>query len=292
MNPQLCESYQPGSIRWENGETRIVDPKVDGSRALFIHENGEWRCFSRLGKQFYNIEHIIAELQGNPNLTDCVLDGELWAGSFKETVSICRSQRKRKDAAKVHFLAFDYIDLEEWNSGRFVTPQIARKHALVLATHAMEKVIPIKGWPAKSEEDLEQLYGDALAMGFEGVIIKHPDRPYFRGRTTAWLKMKPTETDEFEIVDFQEGRSRLEDSLGAIVVDSGNDQTSEVGTGFTDAERDWVWENREALVGLFVEIEFQGRSSKGRLRFPRFRGIRDQRGGEYIKLSGELVVEV
>lgn len=289
MNPQLCDHFEPGSVRWEPGVTRIVDPKIDGMRAIFINEDGEWRCCSRTGNPLYNVEHIIEELQGNPNLTDCVLDGELFAGTFKKTVSICRTQKKRKDAGQVHFLAFDYIDLAEWDTDMFVTPQLARKHALVLATHSMTKVIPIKGWMAKSDDDLERLYGDAVAMGFEGVIIKNPERPYARGRTTAWLKMKPTETDEFEIVDFEEGQSRLENCLGAIVVDSGGEQTSEVGTGFTDAEREWIWQNQKALIGLFVEIEFQGRGDLGRLRFPRFRGIRESRGGDYIKLNGELV---
>lgn len=290
MNPQLCETYQPGSVRWENGETRIVDPKIDGSRALFIHENGEWRCFSRLGKRFYNIEHIIEELQGNPNLTDCVLDGELWAGGFKATVSICRSRRKRKNAAKVHFFVFDYIDLDEWNSGRFVTPQIARKHALVLATHMMRKVVPVRGWQAKSEEDLERCYQRALDAGFEGIIVKLPDRPYSRSRTTAWLKMKPLDTAEFRLVGFEEGQNGCAGMLGALIVDCGAvTDPSQVGTGFTMAERMWIWKNRGELLArdVWVEVGFQGRSSKGRLRFPRFRGFRSCPGGDEIQMTRE-----
>jgi len=283
-SPMLCEKYEPGTISWGNGERRIVDPKIDGMRAIFINEDGEWRVCSRTGKPVYNVEHIIAELQQNELLRDVVLDGELWAGSLNATVSVCRTEDRRKDAQKVYYLAFDIIDLCEWDTGDFVTIQTKRKDRLwSVLKDGSNKVIPVRGWEAASESEVDELYADSVGSGFEGIIVKRPDDTYRRGRTTSWLKLKPLVTDEFQIVGFEEGENRLEGSLGAIRVDSGDNLESKVGTGLKDRERDWIWANQDSLLGKWVEIAYQGRGANGRLREPRFRGLRESQGGEYIK---------
>lgn len=50
----------------------------------------------------------------------------------------------------------------------------------------------------------------------------------------------------------------------------------EVGTGFTLAERDRFWRERESLVGKFVTYKFFPTGSKDRPRHPVFISFREQ----------------
>ena len=51
----------------------------------------------------------------------------------------------------------------------------------------------------------------------------------------------------------------------------------EIGTGFTAEQRKQLWDIRDELPGRLVSFDFQGTGSKGRPRFPSFKGLRDKR---------------
>jgi DNA ligase-1 len=48
-----------------------------------------------------------------------------------------------------------------------------------------------------------------------------------------------------------------------------------VGTGFDDALRLTLWQDRDALIGRAVTFEFRGIGSENRPRFPVFIGFRE-----------------
>jgi DNA ligase-1 len=77
--------------------------------------------------------------------------------------------------------------------------------------------------------------------------------------------------------------------LGALVCegeDDGHQIRVNVGSGFSDSNRDEFWGNREGVVGQIVEVRAdaitQNQDGTYSLRFPRFKGFRGFVSGEKI----------
>jgi len=84
-------------------------------------------------------------------------------------------------------------------------------------------------------------------------------------------KLKYETTEDFYVVNFYEGQGRLQGSLGAIGV--GKEKGRElmrVGGGFTDEERQAVWNHLTLYDGMVVEVRGKGCFESGALRHPEF----------------------
>jgi DNA ligase-1 len=121
-------------------------------------------------------------------------------------------------------------------------------------------------------------------------MIKDVDAPYECKRTHAWLKAKPFIEITLKVVDVEEGTGRNEGRLGAVIVegeDDGYNYRLNCGSGFTDAQRDEYWAERDSLIGQLVEIRADARtksqdSDTYSLRFPRFKTFRGFEVGEKV----------
>ena len=110
----------------------FIQPKLDGVRCVIQFEKyvdkyeprGVVEAFSRTGKPWRNIDHILKELKPffmkHPNV---VLDGELYnhalKDNFEKIISLVRktkptTEHQRESAEKVQFHCYDTI-MEHWN---------------------------------------------------------------------------------------------------------------------------------------------------------------------------------
>jgi DNA ligase-1 len=129
----------------------------------------------------------------------------------------------------------------------------------------------------------------AIENGYEGIMIKDLDAAYECKRSTAWLKLKPFIEVSLEVVDFEEGTGRNAGRLGAIICegeDDGRRIRVNVGSGFSDSDRDSYWTGRDRMVKQIVEVRAdavtQNQDGTYSLRFPRFLGFRGFAPGEKI----------
>ena len=129
----------------------------------------------------------------------------------------------------------------------------------------------------------------AIAGGYEGIMLKDPDAGYKCKRSVAWLKLKPFIEVSLTVTAVEEGTGRNVGKLGAVVcegVDDGREISVNVGSGFTDSNRDDYWASREAVVGKIVEVRAdaitQNQDGTYSLRFPRFLHFRGFANGEKI----------
>jgi DNA ligase-1 len=132
----------------------------------------------------------------------------------------------------------------------------------------------------------------AVENGYEGIMIKDLNAAYECKRSTAWLKLKPFIEVSLEVIEIEEGTGRNVGRLGAFVC-SGNDDGKRikvnVGSGFSDSNRDSFWASHvenDNIVGQIVEVRAdavtQNQDGSYSLRFPRFLRFRGFEAGEKL----------
>jgi len=129
----------------------------------------------------------------------------------------------------------------------------------------------------------------AIDGGYEGIMIKDIDAPYECKRSVSWLKLKPFIEVSLEVIDVEEGTGRNIGRLGALVCrgeDDGRTIVVNVGSGFSDSDRDEFWNYRRECIGNIVEVRAdaitQNQDGTYSLRFPRFLRFRGFKAGEKL----------
>ena len=278
-----------------------IEIKLDGVRVVTIIRGNKVEMFSRNGKQFHNFGHIIGEIEAvvaeHPVPYPLVLDGEVMSSDFQDLMKqVHRKDGKQSTDAVLHL--FDTIPLSDFRNGSWDKPQSFRsaitKHWVEDHADVLEHVQALD-WEdvdldtPEGQERFVALNKAAVDGGYEGVMIKDIDAPYECKRTHAWLKAKPFIEVTLEVKDVEEGTGRNEGRLGAFVcegIDDGKKISVNVGSGFTDANRDDFWDSRTSITGQLVEVRAdavtQNQDGTYSLRFPRFKTFRGFEPGEKI----------
>jgi len=279
-----------------------IEIKLDGVRVITIVRDNKVEMFSRNGKQFHNFGHIIEEIENvlaqKPSPYDLVLDGEVMSANFQDLMKqVHRKDGKQTTDAVLHL--FDMCPLKDFQKGIWDTSQARRS---LLVKHWVEENDDVlKHVQALDWEDVDlsteegqnrfvELNKAAVDGGYEGVMIKDVNAPYECKRTHSWLKAKPFIEVTLKVADVEEGTGRNIGRLGAIILegeDDGYNYSLNCGSGFTDAQRDQFWTERDNLIGQLVEIRADAKtksqdSETYSLRFPRFKCFRGFEAGEKI----------
>ena len=287
-------------------EKKMVGPKqieikLDGVRVITVIQGNKVEMFSRNGKQFHNFGHIIAEIEQviaeKPVPYDLVLDGEVMSANFQDLMKqVHRKDNVSANDAVLHL--FDIVPLENFQQGVWNKPQHVRSQYVSVWVEQNQSVlqhVQALDWEdvdldtPKGEKRFVELNKAAIDGGYEGVMIKDPDAPYECKRTHAWLKAKPFIEVTLEVVEIEEGTGRNAERLGAFVcegVDDNRHITVNVGSGFTDANRDDFWNSRDSIIGNLVEVRAdaitKNQDGTYSLRFPRFKTFRGFEIGEKL----------
>ena len=286
-----------------------VEVKLDGVRVITVIQGdtshgkaSRVEMFSRNGKQFHNFGHIIAEIEAvikdSPPPYDLVLDGEVMSANFQDLMKqVHRKDGKQSKDAVLHL--FDMCPLSEFQKGMWDKPQSFRSQAVKAWVEQNKNVLQHVQALDWEDVDLDTPEGQnrfvelnkaAVDGGYEGVMIKDTNAPYECKRTHSWLKAKPFIEVTLKVADVEEGTGRNEGRLGAIIVegeDDGYNYSLNCGSGFTDAQRDEYWAERDSLIGQLVEIRADARTQSQdaetfSLRFPRFKCFRGFEAGEKV----------
>ena len=304
-----CQLATNSEGRPEMKGTKRLEPKLDGVRMLLVaipadSNTGEITtiCYSRNGKQFDNFTHIEDQVRdnfyklvrkaGTSNLSmGFVMDGEVIGNSFQELMR----QARRKTNAQAEdsvYNVFDIIPLQDFRRGYWNAQLDKRIKILDDMRSVIDSMPNVELLPhimvdldtAAGKDQLERYAKDQVNAGFEGIMIKDMDAPYECKRSTFWMKWKPVITVDLEVIGVEEGTGRNQGRLGALVcngVDDGKEITVNVGSGFSDGDRDSYWRDSSFIIGRTAEIMCdvitQNRDGTYSLRFPRFVRFRDDK---------------
>ena len=140
-----------------------------------------------------------------------------------------------------------------------------------------------------TQEEMMDVYNNAIAEGFEGVIVKDPNASYdFGSRSNSWLKYKPPMVDiDCIVTDATLGSGKRAGVYGAynIAIKDGDELVSfgKVGSGFTDLDLTFLTQeyNRLGAGNLIIEVKgdmiTKNESGEYGLRFPRYVKYRDDK---------------
>ena len=274
----------------------IFESKLDGVRCVAFRSRGEVRLASRTGRSLDGSYPELAEALGRDPCEDFVADGEVVA--FKGRVT--SFQQLQRGVRPVFLYLFDLLHVE----GHDVTRVPLRsRRALLRRTLRFED--PIRFLPHRNR-DGERLYREACERGLEGLIAKRADSPYVQKRSRDWLKLKCSNEQELVIGGFTAPKGSRTD-FGALLVGYYEDgelrYAGKVGTGFDrqtlnalgsrlrelersgppfvdvhPIPRGTCWVEPE----LVAQIAFTEWTRDGRLRHPRFVGLRDDKPARQV----------
>ena len=306
-----CQLATNSEGRPEMKGIKRLEPKLDGVRVLLMvipgaSEGVTTICFSRNGKQFDNFGHIEQQVsenfvkivracngtdQGRSLIDGFVLDGEVIGNTFQE---LMRQARRKTDvqANDSVFNIFDIIPLRDFREGHW-NAQLRKRIALLDAMRNVVDSMPnVELLPhimvdldtAAGKDQLDRYAKDNVNAGFEGIMIKELEAPYVCKRSTDWMKWKPTITVDLEVIGVEEGTGRNMGRVGALVcagIDDGKEIHVNVGSGFSDTDRDNLWADRNLVIGrtceILCDVITQNQDGTYSLRFPRFVRFRDDK---------------
>ena len=267
----------------------FMQPKLDGVRCLIQYEKGfnpsldpafddrdKVVAYSRTGKQWLNIDHILQSLkpffQQYPNV---ILDGELYnhalRDDFEKIISCVRKTKPtdidRAESRKlVQFHCYDIVDesltFEERND--FIRDKVSIGYSIKsVITHWVE-----------SEDEAKVRHQYNLSKGYEGSILRLND-VYQCKRSHSLRKFKDFHDAEATLTSWVEGKGKRAGTIGKFMaVDAdGNEFGMPVMDNFKKLQT--MFNEMKTWVGKEATFTYFERTKAGSYRHPLFKAIRD-----------------
>jgi bifunctional non-homologous end joining protein LigD len=279
----------------------VYERKLDGIRCIAIRDGNAISMLSRndldLGGRYPEVRRALAAQTGP---TRFAIDGEVVAFDGAET-SFAKLAARGHHPVPVFYYVFDLL----WLDGGDVRPLPLRTRKRLLRD-AISFDDPLR-WTPHRNRDGEAMFKDACRKGWEGVVAKRADSPYSSTRSKDWQKFKCEAGQELVVGGFTAPRgSRTE--FGALLLGYYDGDAlryaGKVGTGFdTDTLQTIGAKLRELAVKqpafadptlikehavtwvkpeLVAQVGFTEWTGAGRLRHPRFLGLRDDKPASQV----------
>lgn len=279
----------------------IYERKLDGVRCIAVRDGGAVKLLSRNDLSLNGrYPEIAAALEAQPQLRFAV-DGEVVAFDGAQT-----SFAKLAGRGRTHVPVFLYIFDVLWLDGEDVRelPLRTRKRLLRTVLRFEDQALRFS---THRNRDGEAFFKEACRKGWEGLVAKRADSQYTDRRSKDWLKFKCERGQELVIGGYTAPKgSRTE--FGALLVGYYDDgalrYAGKVGTGFDEdtlqslgkrlrtlrrpdspfadsaniRERTAQWVEPE----LVAQLGFSEWTTAGRLRHPRFLGLRDDKPARQV----------
>ena len=266
-----------------------MQPKLDGVRCVIQSEDVEYhepytgklikakavKAYSRTGKEWKNIDHILFNLkpwfQLNPNV---ILDGELYnhdlKDDFEKIISLLRKTKptdedRLESADLVQFHCYDIIDETMTFAMRneFIKQAVPRNHCV---KHVYTTIV--------TEDQANIQHQCNLDEGYEGSILRTND-VYKCGRSWYLRKFKDFHDDEAMIIDWVEGKGKRKGTIGKFMAQdsAGNIFGMPVMDKFQYLQDNF--EEMKTWVGKLATFTYFERTKANSYRHPLFKAIRD-----------------
>ena len=277
IKPMLAYKVGKKPVDWS--ENVFIQPKLDGVRCVIqLDDKGNVYAYSRTGKPWLNIAHILEDLKPSFDLNpDMILDGELYnhdlRDNFEKIISLVRKQKPtesdRLDSKElVQFHCYDYANTEDSYGIRMNNLADSDFYSYCVKYVPTNLVLRM--------DDARVYHSRWLVNGYEGSILRL-DKPYQRKRSYSLQKFKDFQDTEALIVGYEEGKGKREGTLGKFLMqdDDGNKFGCPPGKGYNYAALTDILDNIGDYIGQRATFTYFERTQYGSYRHPMFKTIRN-----------------
>lgn len=281
---KVCKkkSYKP--------KDRYCSFKLDGIRSVALRNGGQWKLFSRQGKEFLTVDHLKPELEllWETHGTD-FWDGELYIpGASFETIQSYVTSFTKGTAKEIEYHTFICGKEEAFLKNIYHKSyfKIVEDHHI---TPQIKSIKPAAQWLI-SENQIPEELERAFELGYEGIMLRDPDKLYSFNRSDALLKLKESASNKSQeqvtdclVINYDLDAFPViinetlvyKTLLVRLYVEQKNGLVCKIGSGFSLDFREKYTKFPEELLGKVIEVKFQGYGSNKLMRFPRFRRLRE-----------------
>lgn len=263
-----------------------ISRKMNGTRCVFL--NGQMK--SRQNKLYNGLDHIIADIQ-KLGLEDLFIDGELVykneeglsdSDAFQKGCSIAMS--KDNDKSQLKLVVFDIFPKEEFlnlhtskNTYKERRKDLDKLEESIIASGITNLSVVERLYEGTDHSQIWKWldYADE-DMGWEGIMI-NLDTPYECKRTKNLIKVKRFFEKDLRCTKVNIATTGKYKGIMGSITCNYFDNTVDVGSGFTDEQREYYAKHQEEIVGKIVSIKYkeetQNKDGCKSLQFPVYMGI-------------------
>lgn len=275
-------------------DLEVEDTHTYYANGFAVHNcNGSYykgRMITRQGKPFTGLDHIIEDIERLPKHENYMFNGELIRknydnlsdnDNFQLGTGIINSDDSDKSCVK--FAIYECIPNEEFENGESKLKYKARREQVLnplataiarLQTDNLE-VVPII-YEGTDKSVIPLLLDKADKDGWEGLML-NKDTKWKNKRNNGILKIKSFKHSDICCTEIIEGDGKYKGTLGLIKCDYKGHELG-VGSGFTDKQRDYYWNNPDEIIGKIVQIKFKAETKNKdggiSVQFPIFEIVR------------------
>jgi len=287
---QLCtpKSEPPEAGTWSK------EIKWDGYRGLAIRNGSSLEIRLRGGGKIHlpTIEQALYLL--GPK--QWILDGEIVAlnSDGRSDFGLLQKSIRSHKQERIRFAIFDLLWMNGLDLRELELRQRQSLLASLMSSNESELLVPSPEIGGAADKVLEK----ACELGLEGLIFKDPKSQYVGRRASSWVKVKCLKEEDGIII----GYKRLKGSssaIGSILIAKSVGKSlvywGKIGTGYSDADRQMLWERLEPVdepddridnvstrdrIGIVwvkplvsVQFRFFERTASGKIRHAKFEGL-------------------
>lgn len=180
-------------------------------------------------------------------------------------------------------LIYEMIPVEEFEKGesKYKYKDRKQKYLIPLSETILEKeldslkVVPFV-YEGTDISVIEPLLNEANEKGWEGLML-NKNTVWKNKRNNGILKVKSFKHADILCTGVVEGDGKYKGTLGLIKCDYKGYELG-VGSGFTDSQRNFFWNNPDEIVGKIVQIKYKGETQNKNggisVQFPIFEIVR------------------
>lgn len=270
----------------KKNEWFALSQKLNGNNAGYY----KGKLISRQGKAFSGLDHIIEDIQKIPAYDNFFFNGELIRknidnlsdnDNFQLGTGIINSDDSDKSC--IQFVIYEMIPVEEFEKGesKYKYNDRKQKYLIPLSETILEKeldslkVVPFV-YEGADISVIEPLLNEANEKGWEGLML-NKNTVWKNKRNNGILKVKSFKHADILCTGVVEGDGKYKGTLGLIKCDYKGYELG-VGSGFTDSQRNFFWNNPDEIVGKIVQIKYKGETQNKNggisVQFPIFEIVR------------------
>jgi DNA ligase 1 len=234
-----------------------LQPKLNGHRCRTKPDKTLW---SRGHKPILSVPHIVRDLTLWFTKQAPKLDGELYSHEFRETLedtsSIVRQSKEvHADHEKIKYHVYDVDE-----PGLTFRERMELLEEIInrLSYEKMKNIVLVPTIIVNSHEEVIAAMKKFTDEGYEGVMVRNLEGLYEGKRSYDLQKFKEFFEQEFDIVDIEEGRGKLQGHVGAFWCMTADGERFKVKMEGKTAKLKECFENHALWKGKKMTVSFKG----------------------------------